>query len=54
MERKDFDQNAAFQKQKALLIERRNRLNRLLELLDRLEKGENCMEFRDFSLNSYI
>ena len=54
MERKDFDQTAAFQKQKALLIERRNRLNRLLELLDRLEKGENCMEFQDFSLNSYI
>lgn len=54
MTQKDFNQTEAFQKQKTLLITRRDRLNRLLALLEKLEKGESCMEFEDFSLRNYI
>ena len=39
----------SFLKQKALLIKRRDRLDRLLSLLDKLEEGESCMEFEDFA-----
>ena len=51
MTQKEYDQAEAFQKQKALLIKRRDRLDRLLSLLDKLEKGESCMEFEDFKLS---
>lgn len=54
MTQKEYNQAEAFQKQKALLIKRRDRLNRLLTLLDKLEKGESCMEFEDFKLQSYL
>lgn len=54
MTQKNFNQTEAFQKQKTLLITRRDRLNRLLALLEKLEQGESCMEFEDFSLHSYI
>lgn len=54
MTQKEYDQAEAFQKQKALLIKRRDRLDRLLSLLDKLEKGESCMEFEDFKLQSYL
>ncbi|MFR6316767.1 MAG: MerR family transcriptional regulator [[Clostridium] innocuum] len=54
MTQKEYDQAEAFQKQKTLLIKRRDRLDRLLSLLDKLEKGESCMEFEDFKLQSYL
>lgn len=50
----DFDRIAAFKKQKELLLLKRNRINRLIELLIRLEQGETCMSFKEFDLSDYI
>lgn len=54
LERPDFDRIAAFRKQKELLLLRRNRADRLIQLLSRLEKGEQCMSFKEFDLSEYI
>ena len=45
---------AAFKKQKELLLLKRNRTDRLIQLLERLEKGEQCMSFKEFDLTDYI
>lgn len=50
----DFDRIAAFKKQKELLLLRRNRTDRLIQLLSRLEKGEKSMSFKEFDLTDYI
>lgn len=50
----DFDKIAAFKKQKELLLLKRNRTDRLIQLLDRLEKGEKCMSFKEFDLSDYV
>ncbi len=50
----DFDKIAAFKKQKELLLLKRNRTDRLIQLLGRLEKGETCMSFKEFDLSEYI
>lgn len=50
----DFDRIAAFKKQKELFLLKRNRLDRLIQLLERLEKGESCMSFKEFDLSDYI
>lgn len=50
----DFDKIAVFKKQKELLLLKRNRTDRLIQLLDHLEKGENCMSFKEFDLTDYI
>lgn len=50
----DFDRIAAFKKQKELLLLKRNRMDRLIQLLSRLEKGEQCMSFKEFDLSDYI
>ncbi|MCH5280995.1 MAG: MerR family transcriptional regulator [Lachnospiraceae bacterium] len=54
LEKPDFDKIKAFKKQKELLYLRRNRTDRLISLLDRLEKGETCMSFKEFDLSEYI
>ncbi len=54
LEKPDFDQIAAFKKQKELLLLKRNRTDRLIQLLSRLEKGEQCMSFKEFDLPDYI
>lgn len=54
MENPQFDKTAAFKKQRELIEIKRDRLNSLLGLLDRLIKGEKCMEFKDFDLNGYF
>lgn len=54
LENPDFDRIAAFKKQKELLLLRRNRTDRLIQLLSRLEKGEQCMSFKEFDLSDYI
>ena len=41
LEKPDFDRIAAFKKQKELLLLKRNRTDRLIQLLNRLEKGED-------------
>lgn len=50
----DFDTIAAFKKQKELLLLKRNRIDRLVQLLSRLEKGEQYMSFKEFDLSDYI
>lgn len=50
----DFDQIAAYRKQKELLFLKRNRTDRLIQLLSRLEKGEHIMSFKEFDLSDYI
>lgn len=50
----EFDKQNAFKKQKELLLLKRNRIDGLIELLNRLEKGEPCMSFKEFDLSEYI
>ena len=54
LENPDFDRIAAFKKQKELFLLKRNRINRLIELLEHLEQGEACMSFKEFDLSDYI
>lgn len=54
LEMPDFDRIAAFKKQKELLLLKRNRIDRLIQLLSRLEKGEQCMSFKEFDFSDYI
>lgn len=54
METPGFDKIEAFRKQKTLLKAKRDRLNRLLTLLDKLEQGESCMSFKEFDLSEYV
>lgn len=50
----DFDKVEAFKRQKKLLCLKRDRIDNLIKLLDRLEKGEQCMSFKEFDLSEYI
>ena len=45
---KNYDKTFALAKQKELLVEKRNRLNGLITLLDEILKGENEMSFKEF------
>ena len=54
LKKPDFDRIAAFKKQKELFLLKRNRIDRLIQLLERLEKGEQCMSFKEFDLSDYI
>lgn len=54
LKKPDFDRIAAFTKQKELLLLKRNRIDRLIQLLSRLEKGEQRMSFKEFDLSDYI
>ena len=54
LKKPDFDRIAAFKKQKELFLLKRDRLDRLIQLLERLEKGEQCMSFKEFDLSDYI
>lgn len=54
LQRPDHDRLAAFRKQKELLLLKRNRTERLIQLLSRLEKGEPCMSFKEFDLSEYL
>ena len=54
IEKPDFDRIAAFKKQKELMLLKRNRIERLIQLLSRLEEGEQCMSFKEFDLSDYI
>lgn len=50
----DFDKISAYKKQKELLLLKRNRTDKLIQLLSHLEKGEQCMSFKEFDLSEYI
>ncbi|MCQ5128776.1 MerR family transcriptional regulator [Butyricicoccus faecihominis] len=48
-----FDKAAAFAKQRELLELKRDRLSAMLGLLDKLIKGEACMDFKTFDMREY-
>jgi len=54
LQKPEFDKVEAFKKQKKLLCLKRDRIDNLIKLLDRLEKGEQCMSFKEFDLSEYI
>ena len=54
LQKPDFDRIKAFKRQKELLLLKRNRTDKLIQLLSRLEKGEQCMSFKEFDLSDYI
>lgn len=49
-----FDRKAALKKQRELMQFKRDRLDGLLGLLDKLIKGEKAMEFKDFDMSGYF
>lgn len=54
LEEPGFDKIKAFKNQKNLLKLKRDRIDKLIGLLGRLEKGEQCMSFKEFDLSEYI
>lgn len=54
MSSETYDKTEVFSKQKRLLTVKRDRLNRLLSLLERLETGETIMSFKEFDMSEYI
>lgn len=54
LENPEFDKIEAYKKQKKLLCLKRNRIDKLIDLLSKLEKGEQCMSFKEFDLSEYI
>lgn len=54
MENPNFNEKEALSRQKTLLKAKRDRLNRLLDLIGRLEQGETYMSFKEFDLSEYI
>ncbi len=48
-----FDKMQALENQKKLLIIKRDRLNDLLELINKILKGENTMSFKEFDMTEY-
>lgn len=53
MDSPHFDKMQALENQKKLLLIKRNRLNDLVELIDKTLKGENTMSFREFDMSEY-
>lgn len=49
----NFDKIQALENQKKLLIIKRDRLNDLLELINKTLKGENAMSFKEFDMSEY-
>ncbi|HWT74150.1 MAG TPA: MerR family transcriptional regulator [Mobilitalea sp.] len=49
-----FDKIKAFDNQKKLIQAKRDRLDGLLSLLDKLVKGEKCMSFKEFDMSEYF
>ena len=54
LQKPEYDKIEAFKKQKKLLSLKRSRIDKLIALLERLEKGESCMSFKEFDLSEYI
>jgi len=48
-----YDKNNAFVAQRKLIQVKRDRLNNLLNLLDKLIKGEEYMSFKEFDISEY-
>lgn len=50
----NFDRKNAFENQKKLIKAKCDRLNGLLNLLEKLSKGEKCMSFKEFDMSEYF
>ena len=50
----NFDKIKMYRHQKELLISKRDRLNKLIHKLEKLEKGEQCMTFEEFDMSEYF
>jgi DNA-binding transcriptional MerR regulator len=48
MNNPDFDRELALQRQKELLVKKRRRLDKLIDLIDKIIKGDENMSFREF------
>ncbi|MDF2884570.1 MAG: hypothetical protein K0R54_5137 [Clostridiaceae bacterium] len=53
MDSPHFDKMQALENQKKLLIIKRDRLNGLIELINKTLKGENTMSFKEFDMSEY-
>lgn len=49
-----FDKMQALKNHKKLLVLKRNRLNGLIELVNKTLKGENTMSFKEFDMSEYF
>jgi len=49
-----YDQIEVFKKQKELIRVKRDRLDGLFNLLEKLGKGESCMSFKEFDMSDYL
>lgn len=54
MDNPKFDKGEAFKKQRVFIEMKRDRLNGLLILLEKLEKGERVMNFTQFDMTDYF
>lgn len=54
LQKPEFDRIKTYQKQKELLLLKRDHINQLIELLSKLEKGQQCMSFKEFDFSEYI
>lgn len=54
MDNPNFDKSQALKNQKKLLILKRNRLNGLIELINKTLKEENTMSFKEFDMSEYF
>jgi DNA-binding transcriptional MerR regulator len=54
MENPNYEKKNAYKKQTELIKAKRDRLNNLLSLLEKLEKGEKCMSFKEFDMSNYL
>ncbi|GLC31781.1 MerR family transcriptional regulator [Clostridium omnivorum] len=49
-----FDKMQALERQEKLLILKRDRLNQLIELINKTIKGDNTMSFKEFDMSAYF
>lgn len=49
-----FDKMKSLEKQKKLIILKRDRLNNLIDLINKTLKGENTISFEEFDMNEYF
>ncbi len=54
LENPNFNKTKVFQQQKELIQSKRDRLDGLLNLLERLERGEKSMSFKEFDMRDYF
>ncbi len=54
MQSPGYDKVGAYKKQQTLLQTKRDKIDGLLKLLNKLVKGETCMSFKEFDMSDYF